>query len=278
MAPHRATWVSRVCWIALGFALSRALDSVASTRAADATRGAPGMPSLQSIGVSVGDDKVTVHRYHRGYEKHLEHLRDEPLRMLEIGLGCDATGNGTGPGRSVQLWGRYVRRASLDVAEFAADCAKRFEDQERQRKARGEPWAPTGGFRMYIGDQQDRDFLAVLKAAAPAGGWDVVIDDGGHHPRQQITSFEALWPAVAPGGMYVIEDIQTSFWTLPGAPPLDPPVRRGQMPFTDFLASQVAVKLHTVVRGGGWEVDNGFRSEVDRVDCWHFVCFVFKKR
>ena len=37
-------------------------------------------------------------------------------------------------------------------------------------------------------------------------------DDGSHVPSHQKTSFEELWPSVAEGGMYVIEDIETSWW------------------------------------------------------------------
>jgi len=39
------------------------------------------------------------------------------------------------------------------------------------------------------------------------GPFEVIIDDAGHKYSQQITSFEALWPYVAPGGLYIIEDV-----------------------------------------------------------------------
>ena len=39
-------------------------------------------------------------------------------------------------------------------------------------------------------------------------------DDGSHLPTHQRVSFEALWPAVVPGGLYAIEDIETSYWDL----------------------------------------------------------------
>ena len=35
--------------------------------------------------------------------------------------------------------------------------------------------------------------------------------DGSHLPTHQRVSFEALWPAVVPGGLYAIEDIETSY-------------------------------------------------------------------
>jgi hypothetical protein len=39
---------------------------------------------------------------------------------------------------------------------------------------------------------------------------DIVIDDGGHAMRQQIVSFEELYPHLQPHGVYLCEDIHTS--------------------------------------------------------------------
>lgn len=37
--------------------------------------------------------------------------------------------------------------------------------------------------------------------------------------NQQITSLEYLWKIVKPGGLYVIEDLQTSYWENYGGDP-----------------------------------------------------------
>lgn len=42
--------------------------------------------------------------------------------------------------------------------------------------------------------------------------FDLIIDDGGHSMVQQITSLQHLWKAVKPGGFYILEDLQTSYW------------------------------------------------------------------
>lgn len=39
------------------------------------------------------------------------------------------------------------------------------------------------------------------------------IDDGGHSWNQQRTSFDVLFPAVVPGGVYILEDLLTSYWS-----------------------------------------------------------------
>jgi demethylmacrocin O-methyltransferase len=48
-----------------------------------------------------------------------------------------------------------------------------------------------------------------------------VIDDGSHRPQDVIDSFGILFPMLADDGLYVIEDIQTSYWP-PWGGSLDP--------------------------------------------------------
>lgn len=66
---------------------------------------------------------------------------------------------------------------------------------------------------VFVGDQADTLFLAKFSTEATTDGlFDIIIDDGGHTMDQQMTSLEFLWKAVKPGGLYVIEDLQTSYW------------------------------------------------------------------
>ena len=47
--------------------------------------------------------------------------------------------------------------------------------------------------------------LAQVAAALPEAHV-MVVDDASHQPAQTTRTFELLWPLVAPGGYYVIED------------------------------------------------------------------------
>lgn len=43
------------------------------------------------------------------------------------------------------------------------------------------------------------------------GPFDIILDDGGHTMRQQIVSFETLYPALDRRGVYICEDCHTSY-------------------------------------------------------------------
>jgi len=60
------------------------------------------------------------------------------------------------------------------------------------------------------GSQDDRAFLEGI--SNEFGPFDIIIDDGSHIPAHVIKSFYTLFPLMADGGLYVIEDVQTSFW------------------------------------------------------------------
>ena len=126
--------------------------------------------------------------YFRIYERHFERLRDRPIRMLEIGIY---------KGGSLWMWKEYFKRA--EVVGIDIDSAtKQYEGE---------------GVTVRIGDQADRDFLTSV--GREHGGFDIVLDDGGHQWGQQITSLVTLFEFVNDGGLYMIEDIQNSYSTKP---------------------------------------------------------------
>ena len=40
------------------------------------------------IAMNTSTDKVRDHKYHRLYDRYLPAIRHQPIKMLEIGLGC----------------------------------------------------------------------------------------------------------------------------------------------------------------------------------------------
>ena len=63
---------------------------------------------------------------------------------------------------------------------------------------------------VEIGDQTDVDFLR--RVAEEHGPFDIIIDDGGHEMQQQIVTTETLFPLLADGGVFLVEDTHTSYW------------------------------------------------------------------
>jgi hypothetical protein len=61
-----------------------------------------------------------------------------------------------------------------------------------------------------IGSQADAHFLKSV--VTEMGGVDIVIDDGSHIAEHQLASFRTLFPLLSKGGVYICEDLHTSYW------------------------------------------------------------------
>lgn len=121
------------------------------------------------------------------YHRHFAPYRDRTVTIVEFGVYH---------GGSLQMWRHYFgSRARIIGVDIDPRCAEL-----------------TGpGIEVRIGDQADPEFLRRL--VAEVGPIDVVIEDGGHTMEQQLTTFRELWPAVTDGGLYLVEDLHTSYWS-----------------------------------------------------------------
>lgn len=131
------------------------------------------------------------HDYLRIYERIFSPLRDEPIRLLEIGLNV---------GASIKLWLQYFTQAKIfgvDIADFkfAPEIEKFVVEQGLLNR-----------FEFSKGDAFDVNFWNFYKENKPEG-LDVIIDDGSHASGPIATAFACMWGMVNPGGYYIIEDI-----------------------------------------------------------------------
>lgn len=62
---------------------------------------------------------------------------------------------------------------------------------------------------IEIGNQEDRHFWQTIKQTYPHV--DIFLDDGGHTMRQQIVTVEEMLPHVQREGLYICEDLSTSW-------------------------------------------------------------------
>jgi len=205
---------------------------------------------LTQLAQEFGSDKWGTHRYTPHYERHFAHLRDREMLVLELGIGGYAR-EGQG-GASLKMWKWFFPRARVVGVDLQD---KSFVDEPR--------------IRTFQGSQTDRKLMRriVKRFGAPT----IVIDDGSHQSPHVITSFEILFPMLADGGIYVIEDTQTSYW----------PRFKGSVDLDDPTTSMAMVKR--LMDGLNHEkyLDDSYRAtythrHVVAVHCYHNLVVIEK--
>jgi hypothetical protein len=136
--------------------------------------------SLNALGILCGTDKSQLgFDYLRHYERSLAAFRNVPMNLIEIGVS---------DGASTRMWKRYFPKATIVGIDIQEQC-RQFDDDR---------------VKIEIGSQSDGAFIdMVVKKYPPT----VMIDDGSHIASDIIFTFERAFPAVLPGGCYIIEDL-----------------------------------------------------------------------
>jgi hypothetical protein len=138
------------------------------------------------IGEKVNTDKITHHGYNRFYEKYID---VNITKMLEIGIdnGC-----------SLQLWLNYLPKCYI----YGMDIGKEYSGDR---------------YKIIKGDQSNINHLNYLINEIGNNELDLIIDDGSHIPEHQILTFNTFFDKLLKnGGIYIIEDIETSYWIKGG--------------------------------------------------------------
>jgi hypothetical protein len=124
--------------------------------------------------------------YFEIYDRHFSRFRGTDVHIVEFGVS---------QGGSLQMWKKYFgTNAKLFGVDINPHCKKLEEKQ----------------IEIFIGDQEDRSFLKSLSKKIPR--IDILIDDGGHSMAQQINTFEELFTHIDKNGVYLCEDLHTSYW------------------------------------------------------------------
>jgi demethylmacrocin O-methyltransferase len=136
-------------------------------------------------------DKYGTHYYTQHYQTHFKRFKYKRVRLLEIGVG--GYEDPFIGGKSLRMWKKYFpfgKIYSIDIYD------KSFLQENR--------------IKIFQGSQVDKDFLE--KVTVLSGDPDIIIDDGSHINEHVIETFKLLFPKLKDGGIYVIEDTQTSYW------------------------------------------------------------------
>jgi hypothetical protein len=147
--------------------------------------------NLNMLACIYKSDKWGKHWYTKHYHSQFKYLKFRRIKLLEIGAGgyhFPFTG-----GNSLRMWKRYFpfgRIYSLDIYD------KSYLNENR--------------IKIFQGNQADENILNTI--FEEIGEPDIIIDDGSHINEHVIKTFICLFPKLKNGGIYAIEDTETSYW------------------------------------------------------------------
>lgn len=146
--------------------------------------------NLNKLAIIYGSDKFGGHEYTPHYMTHLKKFKFKRIKLLEIGVG--GYKNPFKGGGSLRMWKKYFPFGKI----FAIDIYDKSNIQERRIK-------------IYQGSQVDKPFLE--KVLNEIGEPEIIVDDGSHLNEHVIETFKILFPRLESGGVYCVEDTQTSY-------------------------------------------------------------------
>jgi hypothetical protein len=145
---------------------------------------------LSEIAFKYDTDKQNVHNYFTLiYDEILSPLKFECKNFMEIGIY---------DGGSIKLWRDYFINANIIALEYNLPYSLQFFSGDSKER-----------IEFVNADQSKEEDL--LNVANRFRNIDVILDDGSHIQKDQQISFGILFESVKPGGIYIIEDLHTSF-------------------------------------------------------------------
>jgi len=117
------------------------------------------------------------------YEDYFFPFKNKKINILEIGVY---------EGKSLMIWKDYFPKANiigLDLLSYNFKIKRIF---------------------TFQGDQTDTKFL--LGLIKKFKKFDIIIDDGSHVSKHIIKTFNFLFDYLVDGGLYIAEDLQTSYF------------------------------------------------------------------
>lgn len=143
---------------------------------------------LNNWGEKFNTDKChKVHDYLRKYELFLQLYKDKEFTLLELGVFH---------GESLATWGGknsqegYFSQARVIGVDINSKCVENVKCQE-----------------IVIKDLGEKNNIGSLREYNPS----VIVDDASHYCSHQIMAIVELWDVLPSGGIYIMEDIETSF-------------------------------------------------------------------
>lgn len=142
-----------------------------------------------------GELYYSAHGFAHVYELYVSALRNQAFNLLHIGLVDDfvrtrAVEGSYNDAPSLKMWREYFPKATItgfDIADFSAIP----------------PMPDVTILRGDMGNASDLD----RALDSVSGDYSIIIDDASHASHHQQIAFAHLFPKLAPGGYYIIEDL-----------------------------------------------------------------------
>jgi hypothetical protein len=145
-----------------------------------------------------GSDKAGKHNYYLIYAALLNARRNDPISILEIGLGTNNLNvrsnmgvNGR-PGASLRAFRDWAPKAAV----YGADIDRRVLFEEDRIRT------------FYVDQTEDFNELA---DALGEERFDLIIDDGLHEPHANLNTLEFALGRMKDDGIVVVEDIEAQY-------------------------------------------------------------------
>lgn len=132
------------------------------------------------------DKSSKGHYYYTEYEKHLEPIREESIKILEIGIF---------KGTSLRALHEYLPNAQIyGIDVFTRVPAKDIDILEKDRIH----WLKADSTSITLDSKIQKEWGDIQ--------FDVIIDDGLHTPEANKKTFQHLINRLAANGVYYVED------------------------------------------------------------------------
>jgi hypothetical protein len=149
--------------------------------------------SFESIAWLTGTDKSSSHHnFASFYDEQLKRIQN-PSALLEVGVFT---------GFSLSAWSMKYPCATI----IGWDNSVKKTDSDYLFK------------HPFIIEYADQYSVESMEAALEKlhkdhhlDKFDIILDDGGHTMKMQQNTLKVLWPRVKPCGVFIMEDLQTSF-------------------------------------------------------------------
>lgn len=217
---------------------------------------------LDRLACEAGTDKSSAyHNYTKVYADFFGPIKNDPLVFLELGIY---------KGNSVKLWENYFPEATLYFIDNNPSQIEYFSKRSHYHFIDQTDWLTLHAFAKSVG----REF-------------DIILDDAGHTMVGQIGGFKTFFQYLKSGGIYIIEDLHSSYWQYyGGGGTMDSP-KSGPNTCVGYLQSLVDELNYTAARTQNADDAkvppdlrnslNYFQDQIESIHFYKSLCIIRKK-